>query len=163
MTHGVVPNVYGSQLSIRARSVSPNQHPATTPNGLPLEGGAEGGRPNGILYAELQFPVTSNYGSMKKKSRKHSEHSAVQRPVHDSANTTASTSVNSGEPSPSTNMMSSMNEGIDAAGASAATGYHPSAFTQPATAGNTSQMSMDYPDHRYVPDFVAISNRKTAV
>jgi len=23
--------------------------------------------------------------------------------------------------------------------------------------------SMDYPDHRYVPDFVAISNRKTAV
>ena len=48
-------------------------------------------------------------------------------------------------------MMSSMNEGIDAAGASAATGYHPSAFTQPATAGNTSQMSMDYPDHRYVP------------
>ena len=45
-----------------------------------------------------------------------------------------------------------MNEGIDAAGASAAaTGYHPSAFTQPATAGNTSQMSMDYPDHRYVP------------
>ena len=54
--------------------------------------------------------------------------------------------------SPSTNMMSSMNEGIDAAGASAAaTGYHPSAFTQPATAGNTSQMSTDYPDHRYVP------------
>ena len=47
-------------------------------------------------------------------------------------------------------MMSSMNEGIDAAGAAAA-GYHPSAFTQPATAGNTSQMSMDYPDHRYVP------------
>ena len=42
----------------------PAKGPSGT-DGLPLEGGAEGGRPNGILYAELQFPVTSNYGSMR--------------------------------------------------------------------------------------------------
>jgi hypothetical protein len=35
---------------------------------------------NRVLYAELQFPVTSNYGSMKKRSQRDSV-----------ANTTAST------------------------------------------------------------------------
>lgn len=80
---------------------------------------------NGILYAELQFPVTSNYGSMKKRSQR-------DRVLESSSgNTTATTSVNSGEPSP-TNMIQ------DAMG------------------------SMDSV-HRYVPDFVAVSARKTAV
>jgi len=46
------------------------------------------------LFPELQFPVTSNYGSMKKRSQRDSV-----------ANTTASTSVHSGEPSPTSNIM----------------------------------------------------------
>ena len=52
----------------RAGSVSPN-----TINALMTTD-------NRVLYAELQFPVTSNYGSMKKRSQRDSV-----------ANTTAST------------------------------------------------------------------------
>ena len=134
MTHH--PAVYGSQTSIhggRARSVSPN----TTPNGLPLENPNGTTDRRGILYAELQFPVTSNYGSMKKRSKRSA--------AADSTNTTASTSVHSGEPSPSNHMMMSLNDDPVAA-----------------ANNNASQQSLDSV-HRYVPDYVAISNRKTAV
>ena len=86
---------------------------------------------NRVLYAELQFPVTSNYGSMKKRSQRDSV-----------ANTTASTSIHSGEPSPTSNiMMMSLNED---------------------TIDEGSMESIPHP-HRYVPEYLAISNRKTAV
>ena len=118
------------QQQQRAGSVSPGT------------AGAENNR--GILYAELQFPVTSNYGSMKKRSQR------------DSANTTASTSVHSGEPSPnSQQMMLSMNEGLDVAG-NGNNNNNTSSTRIP------SAQSLDNV-HRYVPDYVAISNRKTAV
>jgi len=80
----------------RARSVSPHEVNATSLSDHPRANSR-----GGILYAELQFPVTSNYGSMKKRSQR----DRVQDPpgVHPgsmSGNTTATTSVNSGEPSP---------------------------------------------------------------
>ena len=113
-----------------------------------------------IQYAELQFPVTSNYGSMKKKSKK--EH-------RDSNVTTASTSANSsagggtGEPSP-TNMMMSMDGGDALDGhkeSNASTiNQHPAHNTTQSTIASAQSLSSV---HRYVPDYVAISNRKTAV
>lgn len=113
-----------------------------------------------IQYAELQFPVTSNYGSMKKKSKK--EH-------RDSTVTTASTSVNSSagggtnEPSP-THMMMSMdgNDGYDGHKDSNASNHasHPAHNTTQSTIASAQSLSSV---HRYVPDYVAISNRKTAV
>ena len=97
---------------------------------VPLSDHPRANSRGGILYAELQFPVTSNYGSMKKRSQR-------DRNVHvmdsGSGNTTATTSVNSGEPSP-TNIITS-HDGLG---------------------------SMDSV-HRYVPDYVAVSTRKTAV
>lgn len=115
----------------RARSVSPEEGAGG------LERARVGARNGGgILYAELQFPVTSNYGSMKKRSQR-------DRQGDMSGSTTATTSVNSGEPSP-TNMMSSLHEGLENA-------VH-----------MASAQSMDSV-HRYVPDYVAISSRKTAV
>ena len=116
-----------------------------------------------IQYAELQFPVTSNYGSMKKKSKR--EH-------RDSTNTTASTSVNSsagggtGDPSPSTNMMMSMDggDGFDGHKESAVSMSHhistPAHNTTQSTIASAQSLNSV---HRYVPDYVAISNRKTAV
>ena len=115
-----------------------------------------------IQYAELQFPVTSNYGSMKKKSKKEHRESTV---------TTASTSVNSsarggsGEPSP-TNMMMSMDgdayDGHKESNASIANhpSSHPAHNTTQSTIASAQSLSSV---HRYVPDYVAISNRKTAV
>ena len=121
--HSTMPQQH---LNGRARSVSPQEvqvaslpdHPRANSRG-------------GILYAELQFPVTSNYGSMKKRSQRDR---VMHGDIHGSTsgNTTATTSVNSGEPSP-TNMMPHDQMG-----------------------------SMDSV-HRYVPDFVAVSTRKTAV
>jgi len=81
----------------RARSVSPHEVNATSLSDHPRANSR-----GGILYAELQFPVTSNYGSMKKRSQR----DRVQDPRGDpgvhpgsmSGNTTATTSVNSGEP-----------------------------------------------------------------
>ena len=112
-----------------------------------------------IQYAELQFPVTSNYGSMKKKSKK--EH-------RDSTVTTASTSANSsagggtGEPSP-THMMMSM-DGFDGHKESSASNnnqaHYPAHNTTQSTIASAQSLSSV---HRYVPDYVAISNRKTAV
>ena len=78
----------------RARSVSPHEVNATSLSDHPRANSR-----GGILYAELQFPVTSNYGSMKKRSQR----DRVQDPRDPgsmSGNTTATTSVNSGEPSP---------------------------------------------------------------
>ncbi len=126
----------------RARSVSPE---AAQGLGLPSEHPRGRGPPGGILYAELQFPATSNYGSMKKRSQRDRTAAAaaaassalvdrIEAAGGHSGNTTTTTSVNSGEPSP-TNMMQ---EGFEAAG------------------------SMDSV-HRYVPDYVAVSTRKTAV
>ena len=110
-----------------------------------------------IQYAELQFPVTSNYGSMKKKSKK--EH-------RDSTVTTASTSVNSSagggtnEPSP-THMMMSMDggDGYDGHKDSNASNYasQPAHNTTQSTIASAQSISSV---HRYVPDYVAISNRK---
>jgi hypothetical protein len=106
-----------------------------------------------IQYAELQFPVTSNYGSMKKKSKK--EH-------RESTATTASTSVNSsarggsGEPSPTTMMMSMDGDGFD--------GHHKESVVHHNTTQSTIASAQSLSSvHRYVPDYVAISNRKTAV
>ena len=116
-----------------------------------------------IQYAELQFPVTSNYGSMKKKSKR--EH-------RDSTLTTASASVNSsagggtGDPSPSTNMMMSMDGGdaFDGHKESSASisnhASHPAHNTTQSTIASAQSLNSV---HRYVPDYVAISNRKTAV
>jgi hypothetical protein len=108
------------QQQQRAGSISPN-----TINALMTS------TDNRVLYAELQFPVTSNYGSMKKRSQRDSV-----------ANTTASTSVHSGEPSPTSNimMMSLSEDHLD--GGSLDSIHH---------------------QHRYVPEYLAISNRKTAV
>ena len=160
--HTALPNVSSVGNSTnnnnnhRARSVSPEEaaistitsdHPRANSRGghhLQHQGGQNG---QGILYAELQFPVTSNYGSMKKRSQRdrvhhqgvpgiptgHAPGGISQEPGSVSGNTTATTSVNSGEPSPT--MMASMHEGLG---------------------------SMDSV-HRYVPDYVAVSTRKTAV
>jgi len=114
----------------RARSVSPHEVNATSLSDHPRANSR-----GGILYAELQFPVTSNYGSMKKRSQRERVQEQGLNPGHPgsmSENTTATTSVNSGEPSP-THM------GPEAMG------------------------SMDSV-HRYVPDYVpVVSTRKTAV
>ena len=114
-----------------------------------------------MQYAELQFPVTSNYGSMKKKSKR--EH-------RDSAVTTASTSANSSaknstnDPSPSTNMMFSMDggDGFDGHRESNTSNHaqHPAHNTTQSTIASAQSLNSV---HRYVPDYVAISNRKTAV
>ena len=111
-----------------------------------------------IQYAELQFPVTSNYGSMKKKSKKEHRESTV---------TTASTSVNSsarggsGEPSPTNMMMSMDGEGFDGHKESIANhSSHPAHNTTQSTIASAQSLQSV---HRYVPDYVAISNRKTAV
>ena len=115
-----------------------------------------------IQYAELQFPVTSNYGSMKKKSKKGHRDSTVS---------TASTSVNNsaggeaGEPSP-THMMMSMDvgDGFDGHKESNASNnnqaHYPAHNTTQSTIASAQSLSSV---HRYVPDYVAISNRKTAV
>ena len=76
--------VYGQVSSLRARSVTPTE---SNPNGPGLP-------PNRMLYADLQFPSTANYGSMKKKSSHRDRHSATS-----STNNTSSTSA--GEASPS--------------------------------------------------------------
>jgi len=112
-------SIQQQQQQHRAGSISPN-----TLNTIMASGD------NRILYAELQFPVTSNYGSMKKRSQRDSV-----------ANTTASTSVHSGEPSPTSNimMMSLSEEQLESGSLESIHG------------------------HRYVPEYLAISNRKTAV
>ena len=74
----------------RARSTTPTTQ---DPNGhAPFPRAAHGphqGKDQRMLYAELQFPVTSNYGSMKKRSQR------------SSANTNSTTVLSSaGEPSP---------------------------------------------------------------
>ena len=121
--HSTMPQQH---LNGRARSVSPQEVQVASLSDHPRANSR-----GGILYAELQFPVTSNYGSMKKRSqRDRVQHGLDQGST--SGNTTATTSVNSGEPSP-TNMMPHDQLG-----------------------------SMDSV-HRYVPDFVAVSTRKTAV
>jgi len=80
----------------RARSVSPHEVHATSLSDHPRANSR-----GGILYAELQFPVTSNYGSMKKRSqRDRIQQEQIQQQGSMSGNTTATTSVNSGEPSP---------------------------------------------------------------
>ena len=83
---------------VRARSVSPHEGPHMVP-GASLSDHPRANSRGGILYAELQFPVTSNYGSMKKRSQRDRVLDGST-----SGNTTATTSVNSGEPSP-THMM----------------------------------------------------------
>ena len=113
--------LHPQHLNGRARSVSPQEvHVAS------LSDHPRANSRGGILYAELQFPVTSNYGSMKKRSQR-------DRVLEGSTsgNTTATTSVNSGEPSP-TNIMPDQLGSMDSV-------------------------------HRYVPDYVAVSTRKTAV
>ena len=112
---------------VRARSVSPHEGLPHMVQGASLSDHPRANSRGGILYAELQFPVTSNYGSMKKRSQRDRVLAGSE-----SGNTTATTSVNSGEPSP-TNMMPHDQLG-----------------------------SMDSV-HRYVPDYVAVSTRKTAV
>ena len=155
--HTALPNVSVGTINNnhRARSVSPEAAISTITSDHPRansRGGQQGphGGGQGILYAELQFPVTSNYGSMKKRSQRdrvhphqvpgiipgighHAQSGISQEPGSVSGNTTATTSVNSGEPSPT--MMASMHDGLG---------------------------SMDSV-HRYVPDYVAVSTRKTAV
>ena len=101
---------------------------------------------------------------MKKKSKR--EH-------RDSANTTASTSANSsaggggtgGEPSPTHDMMMSMGDGFDGHKENAVSMSH---HISSPHAHNTTQSTIASAQslnsvHRYVPDYVAISNRKTAV
>ena len=79
--------------------------------------------------ATFQFPVTSNYGSMKKRSQR------------STANTNSTTVLSSaGEPSPSASEE-----------AAAVAGLH-----------EAISLSVDNV-HRYVPEYLAISNRKTAV
>ena len=80
--------------------------------------------------ASFQFPVTSNYGSMKKRSQR------------STANTNSTTVLSSaGEPSPSASEEA----------AAAVAGLH-----------EAISLSVDNV-HRYVPQYLAISNRKTAV
>ena len=146
--HTALPNVSVGTNNNRARSVSPEAAISTITSDHPRANsrGGQQGHGQGILYAELQFPVTSNYGSMKKRSQRDRLQHQVpgvhphgvapgisQEPGSASGNTTATTSVNSGEPSPT--MMASMHDGLG---------------------------SMDSV-HRYVPDYVAVSTRKTAV
>ena len=88
--HGAVVEYPNGQ---RVRSVSPHEVHATSLSDHPRANSR-----GGILYAELQFPVTSNYGSMKKRSQR--ERVLQDHPGSMSGNTTATTSVNSGEPSP---------------------------------------------------------------
>merc|ERR1719273_2500843 len=60
--HGAVVEYPNGQ---RVRSVSPHEVHATSLSDHPRANSR-----GGILYAELQFPVTSNYGSMKKRSQR---------------------------------------------------------------------------------------------
>ena len=110
-----------------------------------------------MLYAELQFPSTSNYGSMKKRGGHRDKHraSSSAAPVHQHqhdpsagdrhSNNTASTTVlsSAGEPSPP------HSEDSHGGGGGA---NHNSILSQ----------SVDNV-HRYVPDYVAVGARKTAV
>ena len=95
--------------------------------------GSRRGPDNRMLYQELQFPVTSNYGSMKKRSQRSSA-------ANSTSNNTNSTTVlsSAGEPSPPSSTDDSHNS------------------TLPVS------HSLDNV-HRYLPEYLAISNRKTAV
>jgi hypothetical protein len=111
----------------RARSVSPEAAMAAG-MAIPSDHPRAHSR-GGILYAELQFPVTSNYGSMKKRSQRDRAGAASNIPEAGttSGNTTTTTSVNSGEPSP-THMIHDGLGSLDSV-------------------------------HRYVPDYVAIHRK----
>jgi len=111
---------------LRARSTSPTGGDGGV---VGLPGGGGHGHGNRMLYNDLQFPVTSNYGSMKKRSQR------------STANTNSTTVLSSaGEPSPSASEE-----------AAAVAGLH-----------EAISLSVDNV-HRYVPEYLAISNRKTAV
>ena len=89
-----------------------------------------------MLYQDLQFPVTSNYGSMKKRSQRASASAA-----NSTSNNTNSTTVlsSAGEPSPPS---------------STDDNSHNSTLPVSHSLDNV---------HRYLPEYLAISNRKTAV
>eukprot|EP00094_Tigriopus_californicus_P013464 TCALIF_13024-PA protein Name:"Similar to KIRREL Kin of IRRE-like protein 1 (Homo sapiens)" AED:0.12 eAED:0.13 QI:0/0.83/0.76/0.92/0.91/1/13/506/759 len=117
------PNYSLGPGSLRARSTTPTGGMMDHPGGIM-------GKDNRMLYAELQFPVTSNYGSMKKKGHRFSASSTN--------NTNSTTVLNSstGEPSPTSEIDNNSTLPIS--------------------------QSMDNM-HRYLPDYLTISNRKTAV
>ena len=128
--------------AIHPSGAAPLRARSTTPTGgadlggvVGLPGGGHGhghGAGNRMLYNDLQFPVTSNYGSMKKRSQR------------STANTNSTTVLSSaGEPSPSASEEAGLH-GIDPAAMAAIS------------------LSVDNV-HRYVPEYLAISNRKTAV
>lgn len=116
----------------RARSTTP-----TGGNRTLLDSSMDPNPPR-MLYAELQFPVTSNYGSMKKKGQRHSNTSSSGNTNNTSSSTVLSSA---GEPSPPSSEDS----------------HHLQQQQQ-----QQANMSLENV-HRYVPDFVAVSQRKTAV
>ncbi len=131
---------------------APMRARSTTPTGGGLEPGVNGvpsghaaaavGINSRMAYNDLQFPVTSNYGSMKKRS---------QRSTTNTNSTTVLSSA--GEPSPT------------ASGAALAGGVMIGGDDDPAGMGGMGppiSLSVDNV-HRYVPDYLAVSNRKTAV
>ena len=87
----------GPSNLLRARSTTPTGgaggvHGVSHAQPSDVIGGGGHGHGNRMLYSDLQFPVTSNYGSMKKKSQRSSA----------SQNTNSTTVLSSaGEPSPS--------------------------------------------------------------
>ena len=123
--------------AIHPSGAAPLRARSTTPTGGADHGGVVGlpggGHGHGTRYNDLQFPVTSNYGSMKKRSQR------------SSANTNSTTVLSSaGEPSPSASEEAGLYAGGDPAAMAAIS------------------LSVDNV-HRYVPEYLAISNRKTAV
>lgn len=105
-----VPGYHPSLSGSRPHSATPS-----------ASGGGGGVHHNPILYAELQFPVTSNYGSMKKKSQRDSLHSI-------------SGAVSGSERSPVSDTS-----------------------TLPMSSHSLENV------HRYIPEYVSINNKKTAV
>jgi hypothetical protein len=130
--------LHQQQMPNRARSVSPGGHPGggdvSSYDPQPnFQRAVTSGGGGGALYNELQFPAASNYGSMKKRSQRSQRNSNTS-----TANTGSTTILSSaGEPSPDAN-------GVDSSHLASGT-------------------SVENVHHRYVPDFVAVGGRKTAV
>lgn len=115
------------------------------------------GSNRGLLYSELQFPVTSNFGSMKKKSHhRHSAHSSNTNSTNHTGSTTVLSmgmgSAVGSDPSPHHSSDDSQNSTIPISQSMDDNMHHAHHL------GTSSTMH-----HRYVPDFVAINARKTAV
>lgn len=138
----------------RSRSVTPSNNRTSSVEHV-----------NRMLYAELQFPVTSNYGSMKKKSQRSRtdiQHHYPSTTISNNNNNnshnitvvTSATSASSGSTEYSSNATQYSSETLRTASP-----IHPADQQL-----HHHQQQQQQQQHRYVPEYIQISsNRKTAV